>query len=183
MGSVTEQIPLVLTTNETSSSIAKCISLVEDSAHVKFAIERKSDGAQSENVLKVLQDISASLKSHDKRQVVGALEEVVHRCIISEDFGGYGMNLEASLSSQQEADIVFLCSAYLEALKSASRAQRKSPPLKHRPSGRRGMTVGEKIFAMHDISRKGYVQPGDIIQVDVDWVLASELSWAVRFAW
>lgn len=39
--------------------------------------------------------------------------------------------------------------------------------------------MAEKIFAMHDVSHRGYVAPGDIIQVDVDWILASELSWAV----
>jgi hypothetical protein len=41
------------------------------------------------------------------------------------------------------------------------------------------MTMTEKILAMHDVSRRGFVRPGDIIQVDVDWVIASELSWKV----
>ncbi|KAJ9131059.1 Aconitase [Pleurostoma richardsiae] len=31
---------------------------------------------------------------------------------------------------------------------------------------------------MHDVSHKGWVKRGDVIQVDIDWVLASELSWA-----
>jgi hypothetical protein len=42
------------------------------------------------------------------------------------------------------------------------------------------MTLTEKIFAMHDINQnKGYVVPGEMIRVDVDWVINSELSWAV----
>jgi homoaconitase/3-isopropylmalate dehydratase large subunit len=45
------------------------------------------------------------------------------------------------------------------------------------------MTMAEKIFAMHDVSRRGFVKPGDIIQVDIDWVLASELSWQVCSYW
>ena len=41
------------------------------------------------------------------------------------------------------------------------------------------MTLSEKIFAAHDIERKGEVKPGDMIRVDVDWIIASELSWSV----
>ncbi len=52
------------------------------------------------------------------------------------------------------------------------------PDLNERPKGRRGMTVAEKILAAHDISHKGEVKPGDVIRLDVDWVIASELSWA-----
>jgi hypothetical protein len=48
-----------------------------------------------------------------------------------------------------------------------------------RPKERRGMTTSEKIFAAHDIERKGEVKPGDMIRVDVDWIMASELSWSV----
>ena len=39
------------------------------------------------------------------------------------------------------------------------------------------MTLAEKIFAAHDVARRGEVQPGDVIRLDVDWVIASELSW------
>lgn len=41
------------------------------------------------------------------------------------------------------------------------------------------MTLSEKIFAAHDIERRGELKPGDMIRVDVDWVMASELSWSV----
>ncbi|PYH63378.1 aconitase family protein [Aspergillus vadensis CBS 113365] len=39
------------------------------------------------------------------------------------------------------------------------------------------MTLSEKIFALHDIDRRGSVAPGELIRVDVDWVIASEASW------
>jgi homoaconitase/3-isopropylmalate dehydratase large subunit len=42
------------------------------------------------------------------------------------------------------------------------------------------MTMAEKIFSMHDVSRRGFVRPGDIIQVEVDWILASEITWKVK---
>jgi hypothetical protein len=41
------------------------------------------------------------------------------------------------------------------------------------------MTLSEKIFAMHDLTNKGFVVPGELIRVHVDWVIASEASWAV----
>jgi hypothetical protein len=41
------------------------------------------------------------------------------------------------------------------------------------------MTLAEKVYAAHDIDQKGEVKPGDVIRVDVDWILASELSWKV----
>lgn len=41
------------------------------------------------------------------------------------------------------------------------------------------MTMSEKIFAVHDLNHEGLVAPGDIIRVSVDWILASEVSWAV----
>lgn len=42
------------------------------------------------------------------------------------------------------------------------------------------MTVTEKIFAMHAIDSKGYVKTGETIRVSLDWIMASEASWAVR---
>lgn len=96
--------------------------------------------------------------------------------------GGLGLSEAASVTPEQEAEILFLSSAWLEALNSADRARSLPTPLALRPEGRRGMTLSEKIFAMHDIDRKGFVTPGELIRVDVDWVIASEASWAVRSA-
>jgi hypothetical protein len=81
---------------------------------------------------------------------------------------------------QQEAEIVFLVSAWLESLNSVDRSKSLSKPLTSRPEGRRGMTLSEKIFAAHDIDQKGFVTPGDVVRVSVDWIMASELSWHVR---
>lgn len=48
------------------------------------------------------------------------------------------------------------------------------------PKDRPPMTVTEKIFAMHAIDSKGYVRTGETIRVSLDWIMASEASWAVR---
>ncbi|KAF9874425.1 aconitase family protein [Colletotrichum karsti] len=39
------------------------------------------------------------------------------------------------------------------------------------------MNVTEKIFALHDVDRRGWVRTGDMIRVSVDWVMASEATW------
>ncbi|KAI3327942.1 aconitase iron-sulfur domain-containing protein [Xylariaceae sp. AK1471] len=88
------------------------------------------------------------------------------------------LNTSMPLPTETEAQILFLLSAYLEAVKSAERSRHAPRPLSERPRGRRAMTMAEKIFAAHDISRKGWVKAGEVIQVDVDWILASELAWA-----
>ncbi|KAI8052450.1 hypothetical protein BDF22DRAFT_726110 [Syncephalis plumigaleata] len=48
-----------------------------------------------------------------------------------------------------------------------------------RPSGRRPMTLCEKIICHGAIGLEapGQVQPGDMVCVSVDWTLASELTW------
>jgi hypothetical protein len=41
------------------------------------------------------------------------------------------------------------------------------------------MALSEKIFAMNNMEHEGFVVPGDLIRVQVDWVIASEASWTV----
>ena len=164
------------------ASERKCISLIEQESEVKFRLSYETVLPKRRNLISFLHVLAALLKQNGETKISGILEEVVQRCTSHPDFGGYGMAIDGELHPQEQGDVLFLCSAYLEAMKSAARAQSKPRPLKERPAGRRGMTMAEKIFAMHDVSRKGYVEPGDIIQVDVDWVLASELSWGVRQA-
>lgn len=113
-----------------------------------------------------------------------ALQDVYNHCIAPTDFGGLALSPDQQLSENDEAEVLFLVSAYLEGLNSSDRQGVPLEPLKERPAGRRGMTLSEKIFAAHDTKRRGEVKPGDVIRVDVDWVIASELSWsASRTVW
>lgn len=125
-----------------------------------------------ENISKHLQDVGYPRESN-------TFVDVLSLCTLSPDMGGLGLSADTELNKEQEAEIEFLISAWLESLNSADRSKSPVPPLPSRPLGRRGMTLTEKIFAMHDIKRKGYVVPGEMICVDVDWIMASEASWAV----
>jgi hypothetical protein len=167
-----------------------CISLITANRSLKFSIvpptDRKSDqtnhplNPQPQNLISFLQTIHDALTTFGQPAIALSIQEALQQATSSPDFGGYGLSASQSLSAEEEAQIKFLLGAYIEALNCADRAQHAPIPLTERPAGRRGMTLTEKILAMHDVSRKGWVAPGEVVQVDIDWVLASELSWGVR---
>jgi hypothetical protein len=115
-----------------------------------------------ENLLEQLKSMTDILFTNNHSREGEALSHVSSLATISPDFGG-----------------LFLVSAWLEALNSADRSKSLPKPLPSRPEGRRGMTLSEKIFAAHDIEQSGFVTPGDVVRVSVDWIMASELSWGV----
>jgi hypothetical protein len=129
-----------------------------------------------------LKTIAQVLQTHGYPREAAAVNDILILCEQPSELGGLGLDTNKPLAKAEEAEIIFLSSAWLEALNSADRAKSKPEPLSSRPAGRRGMTLSEKIFAMHDVAQKGFVKVGDLIRVDVDWVIASEASWAVGFS-
>ena len=109
------------------------------------------------------------------------IKDVCSLCTLSTDFGGVGLDSNTKPGPNEERQIFFLVSAWLEALNSMDRSVVPTSPLFSRPEGRRGMTLAEKLFASHDVEKRGSVKPGDVIRVHIDWVMASESSWAVSF--
>lgn len=135
----------------------------------------------SNALLKQLVDLASILQKAGHSLEAGALLDVYELGREPEDFGGLGLPGDGQDFSEQDiSELLFLVSAQLESLNSAERAKKPLKPLHARPAGRRAMTMSEKILAAHDVERKGEVKPGDVIRVDVDWILASELSWKVR---
>jgi hypothetical protein len=149
----------------------------------KINLESGVKGLASENLLQQLQHLSKTLNETNHSEEAAVLNEVFRLATTSTNLGGLGISTDGKdtvqLTSEVESEILFLVSAHLEALNSIARAKAPTKPLKSRPEGRRGMTIAEKIFAAHDIDRRGEVAPGDVIRTDVDWVLSSELSWGV----
>jgi hypothetical protein len=135
-----------------------------------------------ESLLGQLKSVTATLFTNNRLREAEALSNVSSLTIRSPDFGGLGYSLDMHLDTQQEAEIIFLVSAWLESLNSVDKSKSLPKPLASRPEGRRGMTLSEKIFAAHDIGQKGFVTPGDVVRVSVDWIMASELSWHVSLS-
>lgn len=126
----------------------------------------------------MLSSVSTVLRSNKHDLEADALADVHEHCLADADFGGLGYTADQELDKTQQSEVLFLVSSYLEALNSQDRYSSPLIPLDSRPAGRRGMTLAEKIFAAHDVERKGEVKPGDVIRADIDWVIASELSWS-----
>jgi hypothetical protein len=133
----------------------------------------------AQSFLKQLQSVSEILFSADFPREAEALSDVYNIATLSTDFGGLGHEPDTHLDQKEETEVLFLVTAWLEAINSADRSKSPVNHLSARPEGRRPMTLSEKIFAAHDIDRKGEVKPGDVIRVNVDWIMASELSWMV----
>ncbi|KAI0517225.1 hypothetical protein F5B22DRAFT_603781 [Xylaria bambusicola] len=167
----------------TSLTIAErdCLSTLRAAKSIKFNFEASDGGEPNKsdtNLVGFLKLIESCIDPHDElRELCAAVRSAIQSCLLPSDFGGMELTTSTILSMEIEAQVLFLLSTYVEAVKSAERAHHAPKSLKERPQGRRPMTMSEKIFAAHDVSRKGWVRPGEVIQVDVDWILASELSW------
>ncbi|GAQ11764.1 putative aconitate hydratase [Aspergillus lentulus] len=157
-----------------SNSSVQIHRILEQTRHIQLGDTSSKTTLASipgRDLIEVLQNLGHVRES-------SALADVLRVCTQPQDLGGLGLDDASDLSAQQESEVLFLVSAWLEALNSEDRSRSMPAPLPSRPPGRRGMTLSEKIFALHDIAHRGWVAPGDLIRVDVDWVIASEASWA-----
>jgi aconitase B len=145
------------------------------SKHVNVDLEE--DIELSGHVLSQIKQLAEQLRPQNAREA-DALIEVFQHSVTIPEFGGLGLSSDHEPTAEQVSEVHFLASAYLDALNYQDRKSSPPKPLSSRPAGRRGMTVAEKILAAHDASRKGSVKPGDVLRIDVDWVIASELNWA-----
>lgn len=131
-------------------------------------------------VLEQLKAFSALFKETGHTREGDILNHVAVLSTLPVELGGLGYKPDSILDTEQKDSVLFLLSAWMESLNSTDRVKSTPAHLSSRPEGRRGMTLSEKIFAAHDISGRGEVKPGDVIRVDVDWILASETAWLVH---
>ncbi|KAK8128960.1 aconitase family protein [Apiospora sp. TS-2023a] len=126
--------------------------------------------------LKAINFASASIRDAHPRESE-ALQQVLVIAKSAPNYGGVGLDEESTVSEADRNELVFLVSAWLEALNSADRSRPALEPSATKPTDRRPMNVTEKIFALHDVETRGWVKPGQMIRVRVDWIMASEFSW------
>lgn len=158
----------------------KLLRHLEEGRGIQFRVVTGNDAdvIPDEALPKQLLTVSSILVSHGRFKEAEVLQDVYNHIQTPTDFGGLGLDATQQTTSESNVEILFLVSAYLQALSSVERSKKPAPLLKERPAGRRGMTLSEKIFAAHDIERRGWVKPGDVVVVEVDWIMASELSWS-----
>ncbi|RFU28594.1 hypothetical protein B7463_g7746, partial [Scytalidium lignicola] len=128
--------------------------------------------------------LSTLLIGVGRKDEADALRHVLQLCQSDKEVGGFGMKRSTEvngvlLDPEDIEEILFLVDAWLEALNSAERSRQLAKPVIARGAERRGMTLSEKILAHHTIqtpSEQG-VKASDVVQVAIDWIIASELSW------
>ncbi|KAK6827302.1 3-isopropylmalate dehydratase large subunit 2 [Apiospora arundinis] len=153
------------------SIVRKIAGLLESTRGVKVQIE-----SNESHPLKAIKLASTRIRDAHSREFQ-ALEQVLAIAENSPNYGGLGLNEEAPISEMDLNELLFLISAWLEALNSVDRGRPALEPSTARPTDRRPMNITEKIFALHDVEPKGWVKPGEMIRVRVDWIMASEFSW------
>ena len=86
-----------------------------------------------QSFLRQLQVLSGFLSSAGLDREAEALSDVYGLSILQTDFGGLGYKQDAQLTEKEEAEVLFLVSAWLEALNSADRSRSTSKHLTSRP--------------------------------------------------
>jgi hypothetical protein len=127
--------------------------------------------------------LASALAGSKRGKEAEALQIVISRCLEKIEFGGLALSQNTSLTDLDHNDILFLVGACLESLNSQEKAREPIPPLAVKSSSTRPMTLAEKIFAHHAIGGTAIegLTAGEVARIAVDWVIASEVSWFVRF--
>lgn len=129
----------------------------------------------------VLLATCGQLRKLQKAQEADALDQVREKISDSPPFGGLGIHEDDIPTSEQYDEITFLTQAWLETIKSRERSNDYLKTNPSRPQGAKPMTLAQKIFTQHALGSKEVengLALGDVVRVGVDWIIASELSWA-----
>ncbi|PVU91561.1 hypothetical protein BB559_004069 [Furculomyces boomerangus] len=113
-----------------------------------------------------------------------AVEQAVRKALDDDELNGFGIrtaDLGGSDSTSTVGDAVIRALTPLLNGLNIEDTQVPRIALASRPSGRRGMTITEKIIYHNAIglNKTDTIKPGDMVCVNVDWTLASELTWVV----
>jgi hypothetical protein len=110
-----------------------------------------------------------------------AIDNALDHCLASKDDGGLGFSLNDTTTETIQEAMLFQVDIWLEALNSEDRTRHLPKGLLNVPPGRRPMTLTEKILVHHSIDPLAVEGPvvGEVLRISVDWVVTSELAWAV----
>ena len=163
----------------------KLVTLLEKARNINISAIHASAAAKNKSSLDALERIIQTLSSQSRNREADAVRIARDQCLESKAHGGLGLDLADTNNSGGNEDvheaILFQTEVWLEALNSEDRARRLRPGITSKPAGRRPMTLSEKILAHHAVSTLPSEGPtvGDTVRVRVDWVISSELAWAV----
>ena len=128
----------------------------------------------------ILSGLSSTLRSYGQDTEATILDHVVEKAIDSPSHGGLGITSSIPLKPDQYAELIFLVSAHLTSLRSRSLTRSYLSTISQPLPNANPMTLAQKIFAQHALSpiTPTGLSTNTVLRVGVDWILASELSWA-----
>lgn len=148
--------------------------------------------SHSDNFPSHFSSIINGISSLGRKEAANVLRHVLELCLEDQELGGLQLRRNRPLTEADETKVLFLVEAWLMTVNTAGVAKEELAPIPSSEptdidtgglkSGRRPMTLSEKIIAHHALSRVSSegVKPGDVVRLSVDWVVASEVSWLVN---
>lgn len=134
-----------------------------------------------ESIPLVVSSVSERLREIDKVPEADALHSAHEKITSSATYNGLGLNDNDVPTEAQFKEAIFLCEAWLESVKSQESSRNFTKVNTQPVQGAKPMTLAQKIFTQHALGSKTAehgLSLGDVVRVGVDWVIASELSWA-----
>lgn len=163
----------------------KLVALLEGARNINISIDHTSAVSNDISSLDALERLIQTLATLNREREADAIRIARDQCLESKTHGGLGLDLansnRAGGKEENHDAILFEVEVWLEALNSEDRARGLRPSITSKPASRGPMTLSEKILAHHAVTTLPTHGPmvGDTIRVGVDWVISSELAWAV----
>lgn len=163
----------------------KLLALLEGARNIKISIDHASAASNDQSSLDALEKLIQTLATQNREREADAIRIARDQCLESKTHGGLGLDLASTNPAAGSGDnhdaILFQVEVWLEALNSEDRAGCLRPSITSKPASRRPLTLSEKIIAHHAVTALPVLGPtiGDTVRVCVDWVISSELAWAV----
>lgn len=139
------------------------------------------DEEQGRSIPEVLTTVSNELRAALKPSEADAIDQVFEKATKSPNYGGVGLSSTSAPTPSQLSEVKFLVDAWLQSITSAEGSNSYLSTTPTRSANAKPMTLAQKIFTQHALAspQAQYgLAVGDVVRVGVDWILASELSWA-----
>lgn len=172
------ELPIASTTASSSpefiSALESLLRTIRNVDSDTLAAVSRALQTSDASIPEILTALSSLLSAAEAEAIVCVLERTTE----SPSHGGLGITTSTTPSPSQYEDVLFLVSAHLEALSYATPLFQSTIP--QAKSKTHPMTLTQKIFAQHSFSQipESGLSTGSVVRVGLDWVLASELSWA-----
>jgi homoaconitase/3-isopropylmalate dehydratase large subunit len=124
--------------------------------------------------------LSSSLRSASLESAAAIVDFILEKATDSIYHGGLGLDETATPTQAQYDELIFLVSAHLTSLNSRSKSRSYLSTLPTPAADTMPMTLAQKIFAQHALSPipSTGLPIHSVLRVGIDWIMASELSWA-----